>query len=88
MLRAAIKRRGTVLAGAAALTLASLVLASSFGSSFLPTFREGTFTVFLMAPPGTSLAESDRLARGVEGQLVEIEGVVSVTRRTGRAERD
>jgi CzcA family heavy metal efflux pump len=88
VLRAAIKRRGTVLAGAGALTLASLVLASSFGSSFLPTFREGTFTVFLMAPPGTSLAESDRLARGVEGQLVEIDGVVSVTRRTGRAERD
>ena len=88
LLRAAIRRRGSVLAGAGALTLASLVLASTFGSSFLPTFREGTFTVFLMAPPGTSLAESDRLARGVEGQLVEIDGVMSVTRRTGRAERD
>ena len=88
LLRAAIRRRGSVLAGAGALTLASLVLASTFGSSFLPTFREGTLTVFLMAPPGTSLAESDRLARGVEGQLVEIDGVMSVTRRTGRAERD
>ncbi len=88
LLRASIARRGTVLAGAGALTLASLVLASTFGSSFLPTFREGTFTVFLMAPPGTSLAESDRLARGVEGQLAELGGVVSVTRRTGRAERD
>ena len=88
LLRASIRRRGSVLAGAGALTLASLVLASTFGSSFLPTFREGTFTVFLMAPPGTSLAESGRLARGVEGQLAEIDGVVSVTRRTGRAERD
>jgi Cu/Ag efflux pump CusA len=38
---------------------------------FFPSFREGTFTVFLMAPPGTSLAESDRLALGVEAQLVE-----------------
>ena len=88
LLRASIRRRGTVLAGAGALTLASFVLASTFGSSFLPIFREGTFTVFLMAPPGTSLAESDRLARGVELQLAAIDGVVSVTRRTGRAERD
>jgi HME family heavy-metal exporter len=88
LLRAALRRRGAVLAGAGVLTVASLVLASSFGSSFLPTFREGTFTVFLMAPPGTSLGESDRLARAVERQLVELEGVTSVTRRTGRAERD
>ena len=88
LLRASIRRRGMVLAGAGALTLASFVLASTFGSSFLPIFREGTFTVFLMAPPGTSLAESDRLARGVELQLAAIDGVVSVTRRTGRAERD
>jgi CzcA family heavy metal efflux pump len=88
LLRASIRRRCTVLAGAGALTLASFVLASTFGSSFLPIFREGTYTVFLMAPPGTSLAESDRLARGVELQLAAIDGVVSVTRRTGRAERD
>jgi CzcA family heavy metal efflux pump len=88
LLRASVRRRGTVLAGAGALTLASILLASTFGSSFLPIFREGTFTVFLMAPPGTSLGESDRLARGVEAQLVAIDGVTSVTRRTGRAERD
>ena len=88
ILRASIRRRGAVLVGAGVLTLGSLVLASSFGTSFLPNFREGTFTVFLMAPPGTSLGESDRLARGVELQLAEIDGVVSVTRRTGRAERD
>lgn len=88
LLIAAIRRKGLVLGGAAMLTLASVLLASTFGTSFLPSFKEGTFTVFLMAPPGTSLAESDRLARGVEAQMVEIEGVQSVTRRTGRAERD
>ncbi len=88
LLVGAIRRRWTVLAGAALLAAASLMLASTFGTSFLPTFREGTYTVFLMAPPGTSLAESDRLARGVESRLVEIDGAMSVTRRTGRAERD
>jgi len=84
----AIRWRLSVLGGAAALTVASLLLATTFGTSFLPTFKEGSFTVFLMTPPGTSLAESDRLAQGVERQLVAITGVRSVARRTGRAERD
>ncbi|MEY5061597.1 MAG: hypothetical protein RIS45_1518 [Planctomycetota bacterium] len=87
-LRLAIARRGAVVSGALALALAAGAYAWTFGTSFLPTFREGTFTVFLMAPPGTSLAESDRLARGVEQRLMQIEGAMSVTRRTGRAERD
>jgi CzcA family heavy metal efflux pump len=88
LLEASVRHRGFVLGGAGLLAVASLALASTFGSSFLPTFKEGTFTVFLMAPPGTSLVESDRLASGVESQLAEIDGVQSVTRRTGRAERD
>ncbi len=87
-LRTSVRNRGLVLGGAGVLTVASLVLMSTFGSSFLPAFKEGTFTVFLLAPPGTSLVESNRLASGVEAQLSAIEGVQSVTRRTGRAERD
>lgn len=87
-LRASVRNRGVVLAGAGLLTAASLVLMSTFGTSFLPAFKEGTFTVFLLAPPGTSLVESNRLAVGVEAQMAQIEGVSSVTRRTGRAERD
>ncbi len=87
-LRASIRNRGLVLGGAGLMTVASLVLMSTFGTSFLPAFKEGTFTVFLLAPPGTSLQESNRLAVGVEKQFTQIEGVSSVTRRTGRAERD
>lgn len=88
LLEAAIRWRTFVLAGAGVLTALSLWLGSTFGTSFLPSFNEGTFTVFLLAPPGTSLEESNRLARGVEGRLSSIDGVQSVTRRTGRAERD
>ncbi len=88
LLRRAIAARLWVLGGAGALTAAALLLASTFGTSFLPSFNEGTFTVFLLAPPGTSIVESDRLATQVERQLVDIEGVRSVSRRTGRAERD
>ncbi len=87
-LRASVRNRGMVLGIAGLLTAASLALMSTFGTAFLPAFKEGTFTVFLMAPPGTSLVESNRLAVGVEAQLAQIDGVQSVTRRTGRAERD
>jgi len=87
-LESVIARRRLVLWSAGMLAVASLALASTFGRSFLPSFREGTWNVFLMSPPGTSLAESDRLARAIELQLTGIEGVATVTRRTGRAERD
>lgn len=86
--RVAVRWRKTVLAGCLGLAGAFVLFAGSFGTSFLPEFNEGTFTVFLMAPPGTSLEESDRLATGVELRMAEIEGVRAVVRRTGRAERD
>ncbi|MDC1141857.1 efflux RND transporter permease subunit [Planctomycetota bacterium] len=88
LLKASMKLRWVVVALSMILAGASLWLASTFGTQFLPDFNEGTFTVFLMAPPGTSLDESNRLAVGVESRLVEIEGVKAVVRRTGRAERD
>ncbi|MCO6436580.1 MAG: efflux RND transporter permease subunit [Phycisphaerae bacterium] len=87
-LRFVVRFRKVTVGAALGLTALSVWLASTFGSSFLPEFNEGTFTVFLMAPPGTSLEESDRLAQGVEQRLSQIEGVRSVVRRTGRAERD
>jgi HME family heavy-metal exporter len=84
----ALRFRWLVLGCAAAATALSLWLGSTFGTSFLPEFNEGTFTVFLNAPPGTSLVASDRMASSVEKQLLRIEGVQNVARRTGRAERD
>lgn len=88
LLERSIRHRKSVIAAAGICTALVLALASTFGTAFLPSFNEGTFTVFLMAPPGTSLQESDRLALGVEQRLTQIEGVRTVTRRTGRAERD
>ncbi len=83
-----LKFRWIVFAIAVAATGGCMWFASTFGTSFLPEFNEGTFTVFLMAPPGTSLDESNRLAYGVEKRMAEIDGVKHVVRRTGRAERD
>ncbi|MEM7227222.1 MAG: efflux RND transporter permease subunit [Planctomycetota bacterium] len=87
-LRLALRMRGIVLGAAGLATVLALMLASTYGTSFLPSFNEGTFTVFLMAPPGTSLVESDRLGYQIDSRLSAIEGVRSVSRRTGRAERD
>ncbi|MFB0987043.1 MAG: efflux RND transporter permease subunit [Phycisphaerales bacterium] len=86
--RLAVRLRVWVLSLAGVATALAIALASTFGTSFLPEFQEGTFTVFLSAPPGTSLVASDRMASSVEKQLLLVDGVRSVTRRTGRAERD
>lgn len=87
-LRWSLNHRGLVLGAALLATGLSLLVARTFGSAFLPEFNEGSFTVFVSSPPGTSLQESNRAAEAIEARLITIPGVQSVTRRTGRAERD
>jgi CzcA family heavy metal efflux pump len=88
VVRWAVKFKKLVIVAALVVTVMALWLSSTFGKSFLPEFNEGTFTVGLFAPPGTSLNASDRMASAIEQQLLALDGVKSVTRRTGRAERD
>lgn len=83
-----IKHKRILLASSLVAIVLSVWLGSTFGTSFLPRFREGTYTVFVITPPGSSLPESDRLSRGIERKLATIDGVKSVIRRSGRAERD
>lgn len=87
-LRWSLNHRKLVVGAALVTTCLSLLLARTFGTSFLPEFNEGSFTVFVSSPPGTSLGESNRAAEAIEARLIKIDGVKSVTRRTGRAERD
>ncbi len=79
---------GWVLGGVAIGVVVSLMGLYSMGGEFLPEFQEGTYTVNLQSVPGTSLGESTRIARECERALLEIPEVVSVSRRTGRAELD
>ena len=88
LLAASLLWKRSVVLGAVALAVMSLGLAMTFGSSFLPAFKEGTWQVQVMAPPGTSLIESDRLVRGIEARIATLPGVTAIARRTGRAERD
>lgn len=63
-------------------------VATGFGSSFLPPFHEDSFNVMVSLPPGASLAETERVSESCVPAMESIPGVLSVTRRTGRAERD
>jgi CzcA family heavy metal efflux pump len=58
------------------------------GRAFLPEFNEGTLTLSAVTLPGTSLADSDNLGRGLERILLSVPEVASTARRTGRAELD
>ena len=77
-----------VAAPTAALLAASIVGASFMGRSFLPEFNEGALVVGLVTVPGTSLAQSDSMARMVEETLMQHPEIVALGRRTGRAEED
>ncbi|MEY4199530.1 MAG: hypothetical protein RLZZ265_1270 [Verrucomicrobiota bacterium] len=73
----------------AVVVLAIALLATTrMGRAFLPEFNEGSLTISAVTLPGTSLAESDGLGRVVEQTLLSFPEVVSVARRTGRAELD
>lgn len=84
----ALRMKAAVLLLALAGVAGAVALASTYGSSFLPDFNEGSITLFVSTPPGTSLAESNRVARRIDAAVAALPGVASVARRTGRAEND
>jgi CzcA family heavy metal efflux pump len=53
------------------------------GSGFMPHMDEGGFILDYVAPPGTSLTETDRLLRQVEKFIIAIPELASYSRRTG-----
>lgn len=70
------------------LFVGSLSLIPFMGRDFLPKFNEGTATIGVMAEPGISLEESNKLGAQMENLLLKIPEIKSVARRTGRAELD
>jgi len=77
-----------IISTSVALLIIALMVFPLMGREFLPPFNEGALNINITLPPGTSLAESNRIGRTVEEALHRTPEVVSTTRRTGRAELD
>ena len=79
----ALDNRKAVIAVCIGVLALSYLLYRGLGSEFLPEFDEGAFVLDYFTPPGTSLAETDRILKGVEKMLEETPEVESYSRRTG-----
>lgn len=65
------------------LVVSGVAIFKQLGSGFLPEFDEGSYILDYLAPPGTSLKETDLLAQKLEAILAKTPEVVTWTRRTG-----
>src|SRR6266702_3573352 len=80
----AILKRPWVLAASSVLVVALSVLCYSFlGTDFLPKMDEGGFILDYFTPPGSSLAESNRILLHIEEILKSTPEVENTSRRTG-----
>ena len=87
-LAAALRWPKTIVGATLALFVAALALFASLGGGFLPKFNEGSFTINVATLPGVSLEESDKVGREAERIIMQSPEVITVARKTGRAELD
>lgn len=78
----------TVISSAVLLVVLAALTIPFMGKEFLPAFNEGTATISMLSTPGTSLDESNRIGTLAEELLLSVPEVISIGRRTGRAELD
>ncbi|HJR73732.1 MAG TPA: CusA/CzcA family heavy metal efflux RND transporter [Luteimonas sp.] len=86
LLRAALRLRMPVLAGAALLTVLCGLLATRLGSEFIPNLDEGDVVVQALRIPGTSLSQSVAMQTTLEKSLAALPEVQRVFAKIGTAE--
>lgn len=86
VLRFALQWRWPVVIGAAVLTLACGLLATRFGTEFIPNLDEGDIAMHALRIPGTSLDQAIRQQQLLEAKVKELPEVERVFAKIGTAE--
>ncbi|HET7267866.1 MAG TPA: CusA/CzcA family heavy metal efflux RND transporter [Oleiagrimonas sp.] len=86
LLRFSLRRRKTVIGGAAALVVACGLLLPYLGSEFIPSLDEGDVAMHAMRIPGTGIQQSVQMQKAVEKAVMEIPEVARVFSKIGTAE--
>ncbi|MDQ2731404.1 MAG: efflux RND transporter permease subunit, partial [Armatimonadota bacterium] len=78
-----LSHRAVVLLALIPLAIGTYFLSQRLQTGFMPEFDEGAFVMDYKMPPGTSLAETDRVLTQIEKIIAHTEGVQSWSRLTG-----
>src|SRR5271165_6106825 len=82
-MQSVLKRPWVLAAGSVLVIVLAGVCYSFLGSDLLPEMDEGSFILDYNTPPGSSLADSDRILQHIEKILRETPEVENTSRRTG-----
>jgi multidrug efflux pump subunit AcrB len=83
VMRGMLQRPWVLIAGSVVIIVLSYVSYTLLGSDLLPEMDEGGFILDYYTPPGSSLAESDRILLRIEKIIKEVPEVENTSRRTG-----
>jgi CzcA family heavy metal efflux pump len=83
VMRAALRQPWTLIAGSVAIVVLSVVCYNFLETDLLPGMDEGGFILDYFTPPGSSLAESNRILLRIEDILRHTKEVENTSRRTG-----
>jgi len=86
LLETCFQYRRNVMIGAAVLVVASIALAFSMGTEFVPSLDEGDIALHAMRIPGTSLTQATTMQNLVENKLKTFPEVTQVFSKIGTAE--
>ncbi len=83
-----LQRPSLIIAGTVLTFVMALIPLLFIGRSFLPSFNEGSLTIMVAAPPGTSLEKSAEIGNLAEKLLLAHPNIKKTSRKTGRGELD
>lgn len=78
----------SMIGAAGVLFIAAMFVLFNLGRTFLPEFNEGMLTLSTVSLPGISLEESNKMNLMLEKEMLEMDEINTIVRRTGRAELD